>query len=508
MKTDYKTINTIDLGAKLRVGISWQYGETIFNSAFSFASGIILARLLDPADFGVFAAVTAFTSILLLQVNFGWPAALLQTKKLQEPLLSSIFWVMLGVALLVTLLVLGCSNFLGGVYEDARFKLVMTLFCIQFFITPFNTINGSILRWAMRYDLVSRISMVTMVVSTCVGVAAAFGGLGVYSLVLAGIFASFLRTIGMAFYAPWKPSLIFSWPSIRPVFAFAWRVHLTRTLNMISSRIDNMMIGKFVGIGPLGLYVKAFSLGRMPIDLLATNLYQIFFTALSRIQDTRSQSILMFQKMIVSVTFATYLPLVLLILLGEGLVVNLYGQKWSGAVLPMQIMAIGCFAAVISMICGAFCEAQNLVDKEIKVQAANVFLTIAAVIIGAKWDLIGVAAGISIKAFVLLILIKKVLATGIRLTWTDLFHPVWPQVTASTSALFAGLAVISLLAGSYASRNLWQMGLIALASTVAYFTTWILLASCLVRNIPLTSVLALLKTSLNKWTRDTSFTQA
>ena len=488
-----KIFESKSLGEKLKSGVFWQYTQTAFVTGFNFVAGIILARLLDPVDFGVFAAVTAFTSLLLLQVTFGWPAALLRAKELKEPLLSTVFWTMEGAALLLTLLVIASSQWLGSFYADHRFSTVMILACVNFFIMPFNTINGSILRWKMRYDLLSRISMVVVVISTSAGILLAFLGFGVYSLVYSGILSSFFLTTFMAFFAPWKPQFVLSWQSVRSLLNFSWRLHLNRTLNMVSDRIDNMLIGKLVGIRPLGIYVKAFSLGRMPVDLLGGNLYQMFFTALCRLRDNRSDSIAMFQKMIASLTLAIYLPLVVLFLVGEGFIVNLYGVKWVDAVLPMQVMLIGSFASVISMTCGAFCDAQNLVKRETRVQCINVLLTILAVVVGARWGLVGVASGITIKSFIILILMGNILIKGINLRWYDLWHPVWPNICVTSCGMATGLAVIYFMSEAYAPRNPWQMLLIAGSSSVAYIFSWLSLAYVFKDHMPMGSVLDVIK---------------
>lgn len=494
MNDKNKSFENKSLGEKLKRGVFWQYTQTAFVTGFNFAAGIILARLLDPVDFGVFAVVSAFTSLLLLQVTFGWPAALLRAKELEEPLLSTVFWIMEGAALLLMLLVLAGSRWLGSFYDDHRFTTVMILVCVNFFIMPFNTINGSILRWKMRYDLVSRISMVVVVISTSVSILLAFLGFGVYSLVYSGILSSFFLTTFMAFFAPWKPQFVLSWQSVRSLFNFSWRLHLNNTLNMVSNLIDNMLIGKLVGIRPLGIYVKALSLGRMPVYLLGGNLYQMFFTALCRLRDNRSDSVAMFQKMIASLTLAIFLPLVVLFLVGEGFIVNLYGVKWVDAVLPMRVMIIGSFANVISMTCGAFCDAQNLVKRETKVQCINVLLTVLAVFIGSRWGLVGVASGISIKAFILLILMGNILNKGINLRWYDLWHPVWPNICATFCGGGTGLAIIYSMGEAYTPRNPWQMLWVASSTGAAYISSWLALAYIFKDHMPMSSILDVIKT--------------
>ena len=489
-----------NLGSKLKKGIAWQYLQTIFVTVFNFGAGIILARLLDPVDFGLFAAVTAIANMLLLQVNFGWPATLLRAKTLDEPLLSTVFWLMEAVALILMIVVLFSVPFLGRFYEDFRFAPVMVLVCLQFFIVPFNTINGSILRWKMRYDLVSRISMIVVVIASSCGIFLAFKGFGVYSLVASGILSSICLTTIMAIYAPWKPVFRFSLAAVKSHFDFTWRLHLNNSLNMLAGRIDNMMIGKLLGIRPLGIYVKAFSLGRMPVDLLGTNLYQMFFTALSQVRDNQSDSLLLFQKMIAALTFAIYLPLLILLIIGEGFVINLYGEKWSEAVLPMQIMIIGSFASVISMTCGAFCDAQNLVKQETKVQCLNVILTITAVVVGSRWGLIGVSTGIALKAGIMVFFMKTILSKGIGLAWSNLLRPIWPNLCAVLSGAIFAAGVIFSLGNTYSATNPFHMLLISLTAITGYGVIWFLLAMRLRHYPELQAILETGKAVLKKIT--------
>jgi len=464
------------LGSKLKKGIAWKYIQTMFGMVFRFGTGIVLARLLAPSDFGLFASVTAITSLLMLQVNFGWASAILRARKIDNRLLSSIFWCMQSVAVLLMIIITASAFWLGRFYNDERFAMVMILVCLQFFIMPFNNINGSLLRWKMRYDLISRISMVVTVISSVIGICLAYIGYGVYSLVATGIFSSILLTGIMAWYAPWRPSFTFSADVIRPHFDFTWRLHLNNSLNLLSDRIDNMMIGKLTNMRELGIYVKAFSLGRMPVSLLGSNLYQMFFTALSQVRDNRSDSIVLFQKMLACLTWAIYLPLVILFLAGEGFVFHLYGEKWLGAVLPMQIMIFGSFPKVISMTCGAFCDSQNLVKKETKVQCMNVILTIAAVFIGSRWGLEGLAAGIAVKAYLMLLMMKAILSRGIDLTWWHLWKPVWPSLCAAFAGVGAALIIIWGFGPSYSSTNLVHMLSVTCAATLGYAFVWLFLA--------------------------------
>jgi len=105
----------------MRVGAVWAYLQTGLSTVFQFGSGIVLARLLDPDDFGVFAAVTAFTAILLQQVAFGLSSTLLQSKSLEDHQWNSAFWFMEAAAVVATAVVFAGADWLQAFYNDPRY---------------------------------------------------------------------------------------------------------------------------------------------------------------------------------------------------------------------------------------------------------------------------------------------------------------------------------------------------------------------------------------------------
>jgi len=476
----------------MRVGAVWAYLQTGLSTVFQFGSGIVLARLLDPDDFGVFAAVTAFTAILLQQVAFGLSSTLLQSKSLEDHQWNSAFWFMEAVAVVATAVVFAGADWLQAFYNDPRYAHVMHWMCVNFFIMPYMTINGSLLRRRMDYKTVSQVNIVAGLLAPCVSIGAAILGWGPYSLVAGGIAAALSSTLLMARKAPWRPRIHFSWRGLRPLLARAWRFHLNATLNRIASRVDNIFVGKLVGLSSLGLYTKAFSLARLPLEQVTIRVYQIIFTGLSRIQSDRDRTISVYQKALCALSTVTFPLLLLMVLVGEGLVVNLYGEKWAGAVLPMQLMAIGAFASVLSVTLGALADAQGLMARETPIEALNIVMTIVAVLVGSRWGLPGVATGIAVKAMAMLLLMQRLLATSsLALGWRTLVEPVWPAVVSTAAGAAGGMLAMHALQDHYSARDLWFMVGVMGAATTTYAVVWAMCARWARNSEPLQTTAAL-----------------
>ena len=433
---------TADIGNKIKNGAFWIYLQGGMGTFLQFIGGIILARILNPKDFGIFFAVSAFTVLIGKQVNFGMPAALLQAKNIENYQWNSAFWFMEVIAGLCTILVFIISDEFAVIYEDYRYSNIMKLYCINFYIMPYMLINGSMLRRKMLYKSVSQILITSSLCGIIISIFLALYGWGPYSLLISGICSSIISTILMIRISPWHPTLTKSLKGLKPLILYGWRLHLNNSLNLFSNRIDNMLIGKISGINGLGIYNRAYNLSRMPVTEITSRLYQLFFTGLSRIQNDIKYSILMFKKILCAMTTSVYPFLIVLVLQGDNIIEFLYGEKWVAASYPIRIMAVGSFALVIATTKGSLADAQNLVAKETPIQITNIIVTIIAVFAGMPWGLIGISIGIAIKSFIIMLMHQRMMAKShVNLKLIHIGSAVWPAAFASITSGMIGTAV-------------------------------------------------------------------
>lgn len=465
-----------DLTSKLKGGALWTYLQGSVGTIIQFLAGIVLARLLEPADFGVFLAVTAYVAILSAQVNFGLPTALTQAKELKEEQWNSAFWLMQAIAVLCTGLVFIGSNWLEEFYGDPRYGDIMRLMCANFFLMPFMAINEALLRRQLDFKSIGLIQIKASLAGTTLSLTAAFAGLGPYSLVIGGVSSTVFSTLLMSTKAPWRPKFNFNMTPLRPLLHYSWYTHINGSLILTSQRVDNMLIGRLNGLTELGLYNRAFSLARMPVENLCTPLYQLLFSGFSRIQDDIDHSRLLFKKALCLVASAVFPLLVALILLAHAFVYYIYGSKWLPAVVPLQIMAVGSFMLVIGTTLGSLGAAQNLVRQMTPIQVTNLLLTIAAVAVGARWGLVGVAASITIKILIVQTLqIRMIQRSHIDLGWRDIGTAIVPAALPTLAALLTGggIAAFSRLYMGYALTDIQYILGVGVGVLGSYILTWI-----------------------------------
>jgi O-antigen/teichoic acid export membrane protein len=433
----------------MRDGALWAYMQTAGVTGLQFISGIILARILDPADFGVFIAATAYTAIFSSQVTFGIPSALVQTKEFSESQAHSSFWLMEAIAVLCTLLVIGLSMVLADAYDDPRYALVMQLMCITFFFLPFVNITNTLLRREMNFKAISKIRIQATLLTLPVGIIFALLGFGPYSLVLSGIAAIAVTTLLLARYKPWCPRPQFSASAMRPLFGYAWRTNVNSSLDTLGERVDNMMIGAMMSSHSLGIYNRGYSLSRLPVEQLGLSLQPLLFGGLARIQDDLAYTRSMYQKAVGSLTLGVFPFILLFIFIAHSFIANVYGEKWLEAALPLQIMAIGAFAFMISITLRALVAAQNLVGREMPLQIARVLITIAVVAIAVPGGLTAIAIGITVREILFMVLLKRMVRNaGLGLTVPMMFYAIAPTLVGCAAGAVSGLATHWLLSPS------------------------------------------------------------
>lgn len=388
----------------LRQGAFWTYLQGGFSAAVQFATGIAMARLLAPADFGLFAAVTAYTMLLLRQAQFGLPESLIQAERLDIRRLGSVFWAMEAFAVAALLLSAALAGAVSAFYDDARFVPLMLAVSVNFLVMPFSAVAGAWLRRQMRFRAVAKISMVLTVTGAAVGISAAAGGLGVWSFVAAAWTNALLGAwlhVRASGWRPPRPRMTAT--EVTPLLRYGWKLHLNSMLWLASSRVTPMLLGGLLGVHALGLFRRAAESARMPVDQLVSRLYQLFFAAFARASERSPREAGRLNEKVLFAMCAVVFPLLLALwFLSEPFVVGLYGQKWAGAVEPMRLLLIGAFASAVSMQLGALADARGLAGKEAYLQLFGLGLAAAAVLMGSRWGLEGVAAALAVRAWIML----------------------------------------------------------------------------------------------------------
>ncbi len=431
----------MDLGARFKKSAFWVYLQGWSSAVVTFGGGIAMARLLEPEEFGLFIAVTAYTAIIGRQLQLGIPEALLRTPEEDMEAVHTGFWTMQVLALVCTLVTVVLAPWLGEVYGGHQYVWVMWFMAALFLLQPLCFSSHAVLWRRMRHDVVARIVFFGTLGSTATAIFAAAGGLGVYSLVLGSVVSSSIMLVLSLGRSGWRPAFFFDKEKARKLAGYGWRVHAANSLELAADRMDAMLIGRVLDFEALGIYRRADSTAKLPVTELLGRLYSLIFALFARLSGDLDGSGRAFRKLCTAILAPIFLVLAWIwISLGD-FIGLLYGEKWLPAVPYAQVLVVAAVVMSIRGLLAMYLNATGHAGKQAGISLLDLCLTAALISIGLQWGLLGVAWAMVLRYVLLLGIAMVMIRRYAEIQVLDVVSGAWP-------ALLALAAVMAVLLGA------------------------------------------------------------
>ena len=372
-------------------GIKWSAIGEVAGKGIDFALIVVLARLLDPEDFGLVAIATAFIGFATPVVTLGFPTAIVQRQLLEDEHLDVAFWFSVVLSTGLLLATIGLAGIIAGAYDQPDLQNILAWLSISFIFLSLSSVQQALLRRRLNFRLLTIRSLSAEVVGGVAAIAMAFHGLGVWSLVARQLISSLTSVLLLWAVCDWRPRLRFSKAHFRDLFDFV--KHMVGSSFLVSAhrRSDNLIIGFFLGPAALGYYTMAYRLFHVVLTLVGSTTSKVGMPVLARLQTDAQRFRRVFYTM-TELTAVFALPAFLgLAVLAPEIVPILFGEKWLPSVIIVQILAlVGIVKSLIRPVSVALLSAGRP-DLRFKMLAIDALFTIPAFIIGAQWGIVGVA---------------------------------------------------------------------------------------------------------------------
>jgi polysaccharide transporter, PST family len=411
-------------------------GATVFSRGVSLAvqmiATVILARLLLPEDFGVVAMVLSFSALLM---SFpGFTETVLQWETIDHHLVSNLFWVCVGVGVLLTAGFAAAGSLLAWFYGDPRVALIAAVVSFQILLSSISVLHQGLLQRAMRFPQISANQVVARVVSVAVSISLALAGWGYWALV-AGLVANPLSiAIGAMYLCRWIPSLPRRKPGTGAMLRFVLNVYGRYNIDYLAHNMDNVLVGWRFGAQPLGLYKKAYDLFALPSSLVINPLQSVAVSALSRL---KQDSALYRRYLLRALAVTALLGMGLgadLTLVGHDLIALLLGRGWeeSGRIFTLLGPGVG-----LMFLYGAHCWIHLSIgsaNRFFRWGVIEFIVTCLLFAIGLRWGPEGIAVAWTASYGLLTIPAFWYAGRPIGLGITLVIAAVWKYVLASVLA--------------------------------------------------------------------------
>lgn len=322
-------------------GMVWTTAAKFAVQGFNFIQGIILARLLDPSDFGLIAMAGVFTAISATFVDSGFSNALVRNKERTEMDYSTTFVTNVALSLFFCLLLCACSGLIADFYHQDKLRKIVILCASQLFLGSINAVQGTRLTINLDFRTKGIINVISVVVTGLVTIAMAFMGYGVWSLIYPLFFKIVLEFFLYRYFQHWFPKLQFSWESWKKSFSFGSKLLLSSLINTLYGNIAPLIIGKKYSAADLGYYNKAEGYAALPSKTATQVLGGVTFPVLAEVQDDMEALQSVYRRLIRLSAYVVFPLMMGIAALARPLIICLITEKWSQSILYLQIV---CFA--------------------------------------------------------------------------------------------------------------------------------------------------------------------
>lgn len=329
-----------ELKHKAITGVYWSFIGRVLQDGSKFFFGIILARLLLPAEYGLVAMANVVIVVAFVFVDSGFSVAIIQRKHLSNLDLSTIFFINLVASFFIYFILYISAGYLANFYNSPELKNVFRVISIIIILNALSLVQNSLIRRDVNFKLRTRIEFVSQLLSSSIAIALAFQGYGVWSLVWKTLFNQIFINIQLWLQKRWKPSIEFSFDSFKEIFSFSSYLLLSGIMGRIYDQIYRLVVGKFYPASELGLYSKSENLKDLPSEAISQTLLGFLLPVFSLLQNEPIRMKSAALKTIKIVLFCNISALTISFVISKPLILVLFGEKWSGTIPYFRLLLL------------------------------------------------------------------------------------------------------------------------------------------------------------------------
>ena len=305
-----------------------------------FISGIILARLLTPYDYGCIGMLAIFMALAEAFIDGGFGSALIQKKRPSQEDYSTIFWWNLGMSAMMYLILFISAPAIARFYNIPLLRDVLRVEGVILFIYAFNIVQRNQLRKQLNFKVLSIVTITTSIIALGVTIVMAYKGFGVWALVTQYLITAAIPAVVFWFFIKWRPIRVFSWKSFKELFGFGFYMFLTNLLNNFSVKIQGLLIGRLYNPATMGYYSKAHSTESLASQSISSVMTQVTYPLYAEAQNNLKQLGNMIRRLTMTIAFITFPLLFILLLLAKPLFILLYSERWLASVPYFQVLCV------------------------------------------------------------------------------------------------------------------------------------------------------------------------
>lgn len=451
------------LAHQLRSGLSWSMANVISARVLSFASGIVLARILAPRDFGLFTLALVVTDALMSLNDVGLISALVRLPgEVKRPARTALTMVITMSVLLYAAVFAAAPVVASAVHSPDAAGLIRLL-AIAVLIDGVSSVPSGLLTRKFRQDIRAAADVTGLFFTIGVSVLLAWRGMGPWSLAWGRLAGNAVGAVILISLAPYHRVPGFDLTDARDILKVGLPLAGASLLNFAVLNVDYLVVGAVLGPVSLGFYMLAFNLSSWPVGVISQTVRKVSLIGFSRLRGDPESLSAGFGRSLVILLGLTLPICVLLAVLAQPLIRFIYGPRWEPAVTSLRYLAVMGAVRVLFYLVEDLLAAAGRSPSVLILHAIWFAALLPALLFGAHADGIrGVAIAQAVVALGLLpVSLIAVSRAGVH--FAGLASRLRPLLLAGLGAGFAALVLIRVLPDDFI-----RIAGVGLATTAIY----------------------------------------
>lgn len=382
---------SMNLKQRAYSSVRWTAIGSALTTGLRLVQVAVLARILSPDDYGLFAIVLTVLGLAAIFSDIGLNVAYVQRDAVTDEQRSSLFFFTILLGGIVAGIVASSAPLFARYFHEPRLISLIPLSAVTIFVNAFGSQLRSSAEKNLQFNRVITVEVVATVVGFLVGLIAALVGLGVYSLVLSAISTSFFGCIlaWKLLRFGWTPSRRMKLSDVRPFIGFGSSIVGTNLLHYWNSNIDLIVGARFLSADRLGIYNVPKNIASQLIFAINPIITRVGFPLISKVQRNQEQLKSIYLKTL-KMTAATIAPLfIVLMFWADEITAVLLGTAWADSAELLRVFALGGAAASLGNPLGSLLNGTGNGRLSLLWNAAVAVVLPVCMLIGAQWGALG-----------------------------------------------------------------------------------------------------------------------
>ncbi len=426
---------------KVASGVAWSFSEKLLSMVVQMVVSIVVARMVAPADFGVMAIMTFFTSVSLAIVDSGFSQTLIRKSSPTDEEYRSVLTFNVVVAVVLYALLVAISPLVARLYDA---PIIADIAPVLFLVLPINSlcvVQTVMYTREFRFALLSKIVFAASLISGVVAVVMAIMGCGIWALVAQRLLMMGIKAIAFWMLRRWRTSARPTVRSLREMAPFSLRLLATDLIASIYNNVAQLFIGKMHTTSTLGYYSQAQKLKDLPVTSTVQAVQGVTFPALAQIKDDDEKFAEGYLRIVRMLGFVVFPVMLMFVAIAPDMFMLLLGEKWMPTVPYFEILALSGLLYPIAIVSYNILKTKSDGKVIVQLEVAKRLVMTAVLCYTIPQSVEAVAWGMTAMAVVEFLLNSSAAMRYVRASWGRLLGALTPSFLLAAvmfGALFIG----------------------------------------------------------------------